>query len=121
VFVLSVQALDKKVHLGISLDALGELDAAPIRPAYHFNRIDRPVLGIIELMGMFLNGFQVVLKLCDAFLEHAALAIEQFAGRCDRLPIKIVLNLLHGKVEPAQVFDERELVHVVEVVESVPV
>lgn len=76
VLVLSVQALDKKVHLGISFDALGELDAAPIRPAYYFNRIHRSVLGIIELMGMFLNGLQVVLKLRDAFLEHAALAIE---------------------------------------------
>lgn len=121
VLVLSVQALDKEVHLGISFDALGELDAAPIRPAYHFNRINRPVLGIIELMGMFLNGLQVVLKLRDAFLEHATLAIEQFAGRCDRLLIKVVLDLFHGKIEPAQILDERELVHVVEVVEPVPV
>ena len=78
-------------------------------------------MGIIELMGMFLNGFQVVLKLRDALLEHATLAIEQFAGRCDRLPIKVVLDLFHGKVEPAQILDERELVHVVEVVEPVPV
>ena len=71
-----MQALDKEVHLGIAFDALGELDAAPIRPAYHFNRIDRSVLSIIELMGMFLNGLQVVLKLRDAFLEHTTLAIE---------------------------------------------
>ena len=31
VLVLSVQALDKKVHLGVALDACGELDAVPVR------------------------------------------------------------------------------------------
>ena len=56
------------------------------------------------------------LQLLDLGLDQGLLLAQQRQGVVHGLPFQIVFDLLHGKIQPAQVPDDVELVHVLQII-----
>ena len=112
ILVLAVELFHDEVHLLISGDVLGEEHAGSGRQDLALDYPGDGGLGGLQIgqaLGQ-LNG--LCLKLLELPGHQVCLLVQQANGVVHRLFVQIGPDLLHGKVQPAQVPDEVELVHV---------
>ena len=121
VFMPLVKPLDREVHLLVSLEARGELHAPSGRMVHEREPTRLLRLRTLDALEPLAHRPLSLLKLLDALVHELDLAPDQAHRALDRLVVDVVLDLLHGDVEPAELLDERDTAHVLERVGPVAV
>ena len=114
--MLSMELFHHEVHLLIPGDVGAELDAGALGEGAEGDGAGDNAPGLRQGGDPPLEQAGLGLQLLDLGLDQGLLLAQQRQGVVHGLPFQIVFDLLHGKIQPAQVPDDVELVHVLQII-----
>ena len=119
--MLAVKLFHDEVHLLVPGDVFGEEHAGPGRKGFPGDHPGDHPPGRLQRGHPLFQQHRLGLEFPELLLDQVGLLPEEVEGVVHRLALQIGLDLLHGEVQPPEIPDHVQLVHLLQGVEAVAI